>query len=62
MSATTETEIMKAFGEPTGEYIVELKDDTSMEIVLAKLDPAEAKKVIHKFTMDRHGFAGFAGM
>lgn len=62
MSAPTEIEIKKAFGEPTGEYIVELKNDASMEIALAKLDPAEAKKAIHKFTMKRHGFAGLAGM
>ena len=33
-----------------------------MEIVLAKLHPAEAKKAIHKFTMKTHGFSGFAGM
>ena len=33
-------------------YIVELKDDTSMEIVLTKLDPAEATKAIHKLAMD----------
>ena len=62
MSAPTEIETMKAFGEPTGEYIVELKDDASMEIVLAKLDPAEAQKAIHKFTTKTHGFAGFSGM
>jgi hypothetical protein len=62
MSAPTDIETMKAFGEPTGEYIIELKDDASMEIVLAKLDPAEAQKAIHKFTTKTHGFAGFSGM
>ena len=62
MSAPTEIEAMKAFGEPTGEYIIELKDDVSMEIVLAKLDPAEARKAIHQFTMKTHGFSGFSGM
>ena len=62
MSTPTPIEIKQAFGDPTGEYIVELKDDASMKGVLNRLNPTEAEKAIHKFTMKTHGFAGFAGM
>ena len=62
MAPPTTIEIIRAHGKPTGEYIVELSGETYLEKVLAKLDPVEARKSIHKFTTRTHGFAGFAGM
>ena len=61
-STLTLIEITIDVGEPTGEYIVNLKDDESMAAVLAKLDLTEAETPIHKFTIKKHGFAGFAGV
>ena len=54
--------IIKAYGKPTGEHIVELSGETFLDVVLNKLGPTEARKAIHKFTKRTHGFAGFAGM
>lgn len=50
--------IKKTPGEPTGEYIVELKNDESLKIVLEELG---ISKATHEWNTEKHGFAGLGG-
>ena len=51
--------INKTPGDPTGEYIVELKNDESLKIILKELG---LSKATHEWNTEKHGFAGLGGM